>query len=605
MWFAGDHRAGAGSGGHGRHDRAGARGDAVRGRKRRIVVGRDEPGTVANRAARRTQFPEVEGTIETDDDRVDRTDRAVHPVPHSFDSPCGNRFRHAGSAAHQHPLATAEQHRRRLSARDDIPDRRYPDAHERRLLLRQSRDRVVGHEQHSATGRTEPPDRIRRARNRFACEPHHAVEIAQHELDRRRVGDLATRLHEACLYQVNRSATLCFVPRFEPFPALRYASDLLDEVTAPPYDVLADADVDALAARHDHNIVRVDVPRERDGDGRYEQAADLLRTWLAEGVLVRDDDPSFTLYRMSFVDAAGSEREIVGVVGALEVVDDGAGHVLPHERVTPKASTDRLDLTRSARANLSPIWGLSLASGLTRLLAEPGEPVGSVSVDGVTHTVERVTSTERVAAISTMVWSDDVLIADGHHRYGVARRYRDEIRAETGDRSTPAELTLAFVSELVADQLSVEAIHRVYRGIDLADLIAALEVGFEMTPAGPVDPTTLGEMQERGALCLAEPNGDGHWLTPRADVFDEIRSLDGLWLEHLLDETTADVTYQHGVDELSTLMTADDSVTAAVLIRPVGVDEIERTAREGLLMPPKSTFFTPKLLTGLVLRPLY
>jgi len=226
-------------------------------------------------------------------------------------------------------------------------------------------------------------------------------------------------------------------------------------------------------------------------------------------------------------------------------------------------------------------------------------------LDGVTHTVERVTSTERVAAISTMVWSDDVLIADGHHRYGVARRYRDEIRAETGDRSTPAELTLAFVSELVADQLSVEAIHRVYRGIDLADLIAALEVGFEMTPAGPVDPTTLGEMQERGALCLAEPNGDGHWLTPRADVFDEIRSLDGLWLEHLLDETTADVTYQHGVDELSTLMTADDSVTAAVLIRPVGVDEIERTAREGLLMPPKSTFFTPKLLTGLVLRPLY
>ncbi len=214
------------------------------------------------------------------------------------------------------------------------------------------------------------------------------------------------------------------------------------------------------------------MPRERDGDDRYELAADLLRTWLAEGVIVRDDEPSFTLYRMSFVDSAGRDREIVGVLGALEVVDEGVGDVLPHERVTPKASTDRLDLTRATLANLSPIWGLSLASDLTRLLAEPGEPVGSVTVDDVTHTVERVTSTERVAAISTMVWSDDVLIADGHHRYGVARRYRDETRAQTGDDGSPAELTLAFVSELVADQLSVEAIHRVYRNIGFDDLVS-------------------------------------------------------------------------------------------------------------------------------------
>ena len=407
------------------------------------------------------------------------------------------------------------------------------------------------------------------------------------------------------MYQLDPSATLCDVPRFEPFPALRFATDPLEQVTAPPYDVLADADLDALAARHDHNIVHVDVPREHDGDDRYEIAADRLRTWLAEGVLVRDDEPSFTLYRMSFVDSAGHDRRIVGVLGALEVVDDEAGRVLPHERVTPKASTDRLDLTRATLANTSPIWGLSLASDLTRLLSEPGTPLGSVTVDGVTHSVERVTSSERVAAISAMVWSDDVLIADGHHRYGVARRYRDEVRAETGDHGTPAELTLAFVSELVADQLSVDAIHRVYRDITFDDLVAALGTGFDVTPAGPTGPGTLAEMERRGSLCLVAPNGDGRWLTPRPGALDGVRALDGLWLEHLLDGTSATVTYQHGIHELHTLMTTDDSVTAAVLIRPVGVDEIERTAREGLLMPPKSTFFTPKLLTGLVLRPLY
>ena len=95
--------------------------------------------------------------------------------------------------------------------------------------------------------------------------------------------------------------------------------------------------------------------------------------------------------------------EIVGVLGALEVVDEGAGGVLPHERTTPKASTDRLDLTRATNANLSPIWGLSLAGGLTELLTAPAEPVGSVTVDGVEHSVERVTDPERVAAIGAHV----------------------------------------------------------------------------------------------------------------------------------------------------------------------------------------------------------
>src|SRR6476620_6435355 len=118
---------------------------------------------------------------------------------------------------------------------------------------------------------------------------------------------------------------------------------------------------------------------------------------------------------MRFHDESGATRETVGVIGALEVVDEGAGGVLPHERTTPKASTDRLDLTRATEANLSPVWGLSLASGLAGLLAEPGEPLGEVVEDGVTHRVERVTDPDRIAAIRAAIAADDVLIADGHH----------------------------------------------------------------------------------------------------------------------------------------------------------------------------------------------
>jgi uncharacterized protein (DUF1015 family) len=250
------------------------------------------------------------------------------------------------------------------------------------------------------------------------------------------------------------------------------------------------------------------------------------------------------------------------------------------------------------------VWGLSLAEGLTSLLVEPGEPMGSVTFDGVTHTVERVTDPARVAAISALVWSDDVLIADGHHRYGVARVFRDEVRAATGSEETPAELTLAFVSELVAEQLSVEAIHRVYRDIDRDSLVAALSVAFDVEPAGPVSSATVAAMESHGRLCLVDRDGSGSWLVPKPGAFDGVRALDGAWLEHVLDGSGASVTYQHGVDELLELLDGDDSIAAAVMIRPVSVAEIERTAREGLLMPPKSTFFTPKLRTGLVLRPL-
>jgi uncharacterized protein (DUF1015 family) len=213
-----------------------------------------------------------------------------------------------------------------------------------------------------------------------------------------------------------------------------------------------------------------------------------------------------------------------------------------------------------------------------------------------------VSDPERIAAIGAKIATDDVLIADGHHRYGVAQTFRDEMRAAAGD-DTPAEDTLVFVSELVADQLSVEAIHRLYSDVSFDDLVAALDTSFERTRAGTPDSKTLAQMDERGTLCLIGPDGTAEWLTPKPGAFDDVRSLDGLWLETVLADVAHSVTYQHGIDRV-TAAVASGAVTAGILIRPVSVEEIERTAREGVVMPPKSTFFTPKLLTGLVIRPL-
>ena len=390
------------------------------------------------------------------------------------------------------------------------------------------------------------------------------------------------------------------MPRFEPFAAIRYATDDLPSVVAPPYDVLSNTDVDVLEARSPHNVVRIDVPR--GGEDRYDLAAKTMRAWLQEGILAVDSEPSFTIYRMRFTDSTGVRRAIVGVVGALEVVDLEAGGVLPHERTTAKASTDRLDLTRATVANLSPVWGLSLSSGLTELLADPGEAVGAVTDEGVEHVLERVADSNRIAAIREVLAADDVLIADGHHRYGVSRLYRDEVRESTGRTDTPAELTLAFVNELIEEQLSVAPIHRLYTDINLRDLADALNRSFDLIPTARPDSETLGPMQKEGFLILIGP--DAAWkLRARPGRFDGVRQLDGGWLETALADTPLTVSYQHGLEE--TLAEVDSGhASAAVLIRPVSVAEIERTAREGLLMPPKSTFFTPKLKTGFVIRSL-
>ena len=401
------------------------------------------------------------------------------------------------------------------------------------------------------------------------------------------------------------------MPRFEPFAALRYSPDEpLDDVVAPPYDVLSLADVDALLARHPHNIVAIDVPLDRDGAGRYELAARRLESWIADGVLRRDPTPSLTLYRMEFTDEAGRDRQTVGVIGGLEVVDEGASGVLPHERTTPKARTDRLDLTRATRCNLSPVWGLSMTVGLTDLLLEPGEPMGHTTDEhGVVHRVERIDDPDRVAAISSAVAANAVLIADGHHRYAISRSYRDEVRAAAGRTDTGAELTMTYVAELVDQQLSIDPIHRVYRGINADALVVRLALFFDVAEAGEVTTRFAREAIDRGALCLVRPDGTGVWMTPRAGAFADVRALDGAYLEHAVEDLVGadgepiEVTYQHGVQQVIDLLRAGEA-DAAVLIRPTSIDEIRRTAIERLLMPPKSTFFTPKLRTGLVVRPI-
>jgi uncharacterized protein (DUF1015 family) len=275
--------------------------------------------------------------------------------------------------------------------------------------------------------------------------------------------------------------------------------------------------------------------------------------------------------------------------------------VLPHERTTPKAKTDRLDLTRATRTNLSPVWGLSLSKGLTELLTEPGEIVAQCTdEEGVHHVIERVDHPDRVRAISKCVSEQPVLIADGHHRYAISRTYRDEVRTTQGP--VGAELTMTYVGELIQEQLSVAAIHRLY-DITATQLLAALAPYYSTADAGQVDNHTIAQMDIQGCLCVVDERGHGTYLFPQKEAFSQVRDLDSSRLEHALSATKHEVSYQHGVKEVLEKVISG-AYGAAILIRPVSLSEIRRTADTGALMPPKSTFFTPKLRTGMVLRPL-
>ncbi len=396
------------------------------------------------------------------------------------------------------------------------------------------------------------------------------------------------------------------VPRFEPFRATRYAdSARLSTLSSPPYDVISDTERTRYASMDEHNIVHVDMPLSDGTVDAYHEAARRIAEWKNSGVFVTDAARSYSLYRMSFVDPTGTQRQTVGVVGALEVVDEGAGGVLPHERTTPKAKTDRLELTRATEMNLSPVWGLSLAQNMTAALVETGEQVGSFTDENsVTHSIERISDPERIAHIESIVSSAPIVIADGHHRYAISRTYRDEIRAARASNTTGAELTMTYVNELVQEQLSVAAIHRFYSDVTADSLLEALSKCFDLSDAPPPDDKTLSRMNSFGCLYFIDNTGRAYWLTPKASSFPGVRDLDSARLEHALSGTSHTVSYQHGQHEAVEQLKTPGCV-ATILIRPVSVAEIQRTANEGLLMPPKSTFFTPKLQTGLVMREIF
>jgi uncharacterized protein (DUF1015 family) len=396
--------------------------------------------------------------------------------------------------------------------------------------------------------------------------------------------------------------------RFDGFLGSTYNTDRVApaDVIAPPYDVVGPEERASLVARSPYNSILVELPIDPAGGDRYEHAAALFRSWHDEGIVAQATEPTLYVYRMSFTEEDGTRRATTGVLGALGLDVDKTGQVLPHEQTISKDKHDRLSLLRAARTNFSPIWGLSLAAGLAAActrVAEAREPDFAADDEAdVTHQSWAVSDPAVLEEISALVGSTPILIADGHHRYETACAYHDE----AGD--TPgADAVLAFVVELSEQELAVHGIHRLLNGADLEALRPQLKGWFDFVH-GPESGGALAlrdAMAEHGGLGMLLADGRSFVLVPKAELLEAADDdLDSSRLAKALEGFDGvEVTYQHGFAEVERAL-ADGRAVAAVLLRPVSVEQIARTAHGGRKMPPKSTFFYPKPRTGVVFREL-
>ncbi|MBA2513692.1 MAG: DUF1015 domain-containing protein [Solirubrobacterales bacterium] len=413
----------------------------------------------------------------------------------------------------------------------------------------------------------------------------------------------------------------------QPLRALHYdfsRQDGLKLVTAPPYDVIDPQQREELLARSPHNVVEIDLPQ---GDDPYERAASTFNAWQREGVLVRDDAPAIWALTQDYTGPDGRARTRRGIFARIRVEDYGRGRIRPHERTHPGPKEDRLRLTRATRANLSPIFSLyDDPDGTAWSAIEPqiqgAEPVGEVlDEDGTRHRLWRVADSEAIAAVRDGLAPKELLIADGHHRYETARVYAEEIGGEGAHR-----FVLMCLVALQDPGLTIFPTHRLVRGLTSARqeaLAATLREHFKIEPIEvdrlrPPDgdgPLVLGyidaHFRQAFRLTLRDRSIADVLLSDRPEPYRRLDTavLEALILKGPLELSDDQISHLDGfgysrTDAEALELVESGAYDAAFFLRPSPVAQVSEIAAAGETMPPKSTYFFPKLLTGMLFNPL-
>ncbi|HET9740657.1 MAG TPA: DUF1015 domain-containing protein [Solirubrobacteraceae bacterium] len=404
----------------------------------------------------------------------------------------------------------------------------------------------------------------------------------------------------------------------QPFRALHYDRDRvggLEAVVAPPYDVIDAEQRAALVDRSPYNVVEIDLP-QADGDP-YAHAASVFERWQEEGVLVRDDADALWALEQEYTGPDGQARTRRGFLARVGIEDYGPGRIRPHERTHPGPKEDRLRLTRATNANLSPIFSLyddPAGAAYAALDAAKGEPWAEVTdEDGTVHRLWRVADPEAARTVREALRDKELLIADGHHRYETARVHH----AEGG-----AGHVLMCLVALQDPGLTVFPTHRLLTQLDddrRAALRAAVQRDFELTPVDEdeLEPTAIDGQVRIGyldahhrrpaMLTLRDPEIARAALPDKPEPYRGLDTavLEALILKQALGMSEDDISHLHGLDYARDTAQARQRVeageaAAAFFMGATPVDRVRDVAAAGESMPPKSTYFFPKVLTGMV-----
>ena len=422
-----------------------------------------------------------------------------------------------------------------------------------------------------------------------------------------------------------------------PFKALHY--DLgkvgsLDAVAAPPYDVIDAGQRRALLERSPYNAVAIDLPKPFDpadpdsdpsGDP-YAEAAARIESWKADGALVQDSEPSLWALTQDYVAPDGNGYSRNGILARVRVEDYETGTVRPHERTHPGPLLDRLELTRASGYNLSPIFSLSTVDAWPLVAAALGpvpDPWGQATdADGTVNRLWRITDPAVHAAVTECLADAQLLIADGHHRYETARTFRDEVGGEG-----PHDYTLMSLTGLDDPGLTVFPTHRVLSGFaddperqqrlgnGLRELFEVEEIGREeIDPAGVdgVGVCGLYDAFHKRALRLRlkDPGEVDRRLEGMPEAYRRLDSaiLETLVLKGLAGMSDHDIDERNGLEyaksvDAALAMVDEGDHDVAFIQRPVPVEQVKEIANTDAVMPPKSTFFFPKVMTGFAFNP--
>jgi uncharacterized protein (DUF1015 family) len=403
-----------------------------------------------------------------------------------------------------------------------------------------------------------------------------------------------------------------------PLRAVRYepsAVGSLDAVVAPPYDVI-DADLrSALVAKSPFNVVEIDLPEAESGGDPYLHAQTTYEHWLQQGILVREREDSVWALTQSYEGPDGRAYTRHGFFARVRVEEYGPGRIRPHERTHPGPKEDRLNLTRATRANLSPIFSLfpDPDDAAWRAL-EPhtgGEPFDETHDDDGTHNrLWRVTDAETIDSVRSTLADRELLIADGHHRYETARVYAEEVGGEGEHR-----WVLMFLCSLSDPGLTIFPTHRLLTNLKEREVQERL--GSTIKEHFDIEPVEHSELEPPADLpgivmgYMDSFHKQGYRLTLKPGDHPTLDTavLEEVILRGTLGMTDDDIDHKHGLDYSKNTPDAIDAVLsgradAAFYMRGIPVDQVREVAGAGVSMPPKSTYFYPKIPTGLVFNPL-